>query len=112
MCGSWLLWPARSGLDRWGLKQQGLDLGSVGLLAERHRNARALLLLAIPLLFSSPLAWQLGRDEALEGKILMLRNDVWAVLSDSAARVPVFHNGRGVTAACLVVLHPLTALPS
>lgn len=35
-------------------------------------------------LSSSSLTWQLGRGEALEGEILMLRSGVWAVLRDSA----------------------------
>lgn len=54
------------------------------LPAERDRHARALLLLTIPLLSSSSLTWQLGRGEALEGKICMLKNGVWAVPRDSA----------------------------
>lgn len=39
--GSRLLWPARSRQDRGGLRQEGLDLGSAGLLARAERDRRA-----------------------------------------------------------------------
>ena len=53
--GSRLLWPARSRQDRGGLKQEGLGLGSAGLLAtaERDRRAGSSLLLAMACLFPS-----------------------------------------------------------
>lgn len=80
--GSLWLWPACSRRDRGDYKAAR---GSIwDLPAERDRHARALLLLTIPLLSSSSLTWQLGRGEALEGKICMLKNGVWAVPRDSA----------------------------
>lgn len=95
-----------------GIKAAG---GSIwDLPAERDQRARALLLLTISLLSSSSLTWQLGRGEALEGEILMLRSGVWAVLRDSARSlcIPVFRSDGGVTAACLLQLGPLVALLS